>query len=252
MRPGVDPGALISDSEAISGELVEPALPRPGVCSTCRTWADKTEDQCRNCAMTAHVLGHPALPLNVVSLYQKPSQLRDWMTGYKDSLDGSEPLVPEHQRWVRAILGRYLLEHGAALANHLGGIDAIVVVPSTTRLGPHPLKAIVDSLEVDIPTVHLLERGPGDITHRRPAPDGYVSVSGHLPMRVLLLDDVYTTGAHADSAAHALRTGGHQVAGLLALARRVNLSFRPDKAEPFWRQQNTSAFDWKSSPIVPA
>ena len=198
------------------------------------------------------MLGQPPLALSVVSLYQKPSPLREWMTGYKGAADAGEPLVPGHRRWVRAILGRYLIEHGAALEERLGGIEAIVVVPSTTRTGPHPLETIVADLEITTPVAHLLARGPGPLTHRHPAPDGYVSAPGHRPARVLLLDDVYTTGAYANSAARALREGGHHVAGLLALARRVNLSFRPDKALPFWDQQTASAFDWQRSPITTA
>lgn len=67
--------------------------------------------------------------------------------------------------------------------------------------------------------------------------------------RVVVADDVYTTGARANSAAHALRTAGVHVAGLFVLARRVNPGFNP-RAEQFWAKQAAAPFDWGRSPVV--
>lgn len=241
---------MIRDSDAVSGELVEPARPRPGVCSKCRTWSDTATDQCYNCTHVEEVFDHPAMALSLISLYRKPSDLREWITGYKGRVDGSEPVVTEYQRWVRAILGRFLLEHGQVLSDHLGAIDAVTVVPSTDRKGVHPLRVLLDSLDLDVPTVDLLRRGPGELNFNRPARDGYLPVCGHRPLRVLVIDDVYTTGARLNSAAYGLRRGGNEVAGGLVVARRVNLGFRPNESEPFWANQSSVAFDWSRSPIA--
>lgn len=199
---------------------------------------------------TAAELGRPVLPLSVISLYRKPSPLRDWLTGYKGSADGAEPPVADYRTRVRALLGRFLLEHGSALAGRVGGVDAVVVVPSTDRPPPHPLTEVVDSLRLDVPTVGLLRRGPGVLGFRRPAVDGYQVIS-RSPAHVLLLDDVYTTGARANSAAYALETAGHRVAGLLVIARRVNPDFH-ERARALWDAQSAAPYDWTKSPALAA
>ncbi len=68
-------------------------------------------------------------------------------------------------------------------------------------------------------------------------------------MRLLVVDDVYTTGARANSAAAALRDAGALITGLLVLARRVN----PDsyaQASALWSQQTAEPFDWTRSPVL--
>lgn len=221
------------------------------MCSSCRTWDSTGTGRCLNCAHVEDVLGEPALAISVISLYRKPSPLREWLTTYKGRTDGSEQLVPEHQAYVQALLGRFFLEHGTALEQRLGGLDAIVVVPSTTRPDPHPLTAVAEGLHLDVPLVSLLQRGTGNLGFNRPARDGYQALPHDRVLRVLLLDDVYTTGSRANSAAAALRDAGHHVAGLLVLARRVNLDYDP-AVQALWDDRRATRFDWARSPVLPA
>jgi hypothetical protein len=231
-------------------ELVEPPRPEVGICSTCRTWSDTDTPVCSNCAETAAALGAPALTLSVATLYRKPTPLRDWLTGYKGSADGTGPADPECMPPVRALAGRFLLDHGQALAERLGGLDGIVVVPSTDRIPPHPFSEVLASLDLDVPLLPWLTRGPGDLGFRRPVPDGYVATAAAEPARVLVADDVYTTGARANSAAHALRTAGITVAGLLGLARRVNTTYPDPRAQAMWNRQSARPFRWSTSPAL--
>lgn len=230
-------------------ELVEPPRPGPGVCSACRTWSDTGLETCSNCGESLAALGAPALQLSVVTLYRKPSQLRDWLTGYKGSADGTEPADPDCVPPVRALAGRFLLEHGQALALRLGGLDGIVVVPSTDRVLPHPFSRVLASLDLDVPLLPWLVRGPGNLGFRRPVPDGYVASASAEPARVLIADDVYTTGARANSAGHALRAAGVTVAGVLILARRVNTVY-DERAQTMWDRQSARPFDWSTSPAL--
>lgn len=140
-----------------------------------------------------------------------------------------------------------LLEHGTAIA--AGPVDGIVVVPSTARLPPHPYQDVLDALALDKPVLPWLQRGPGDVAFRRPNRDGYVQSGAEPGARVVVADDVYTTGARANSAAYALRAAGVEVAGLVVLARRVNPGFDL-RAEEFWTARSAVPFNWSESPVI--
>jgi hypothetical protein len=241
------------------------------VCPLCHSWCPLQLPLCDSCLVTGAQVDFPVGPASVITLVTKPSLLRDWMTRYKGRAgDADDPYDPEALAIVRAIAGRYLLEHGEALAAAVGPVDAIVVPPSAGgRPPPHPLETVLGSLSLGVPVVPLLARGPGELNFRVASRDGFVvrpaaGVSGGLDaysrtsdddsgagrLRVLLVDDVFVTGARLFSAARAVLDGGHEVAGMLALARRINLSF--GDCEQLWERQRAFPFDWNSSPLTMA
>jgi orotate phosphoribosyltransferase len=65
--------------------------------------------------------------------------------------------------------------------------------------------------------------------------------------RVLLLDDVYTTGARAQSAAFALRAAGAVVPAVLVIGRRVNPEWR-DEVDVIWQRQTAIPFRFEDPP----
>src|SRR5947209_6933506 len=104
---------IIEQSDALTPDLVMPPKDADDACPRCRSWNDMGRDQCSNCEEVLTALGSPALRLRVVSLYTKPSLLRDWLTQYKGRLrDEDEPHVPEYVPLVRALFGRFLIERG--------------------------------------------------------------------------------------------------------------------------------------------
>lgn len=252
MRVGADHREIRAVSDAIVDQLVAPA-DGPGVCPLCRTWstnrsANGSTAPCENCVETQVILGMTPQRLSVVSLYSKPSDLRDWLTRYKGRDDEDDPFDPACLTRARAILGRMLIEHGEDLAAALGPVDGIAVVPSTSRPAPHPLEELIATLDLDMETLPLLRRGPGDLGFRKPSIHGYTARE-HPAARVLLIDDVYTTGSRINSAAFALAQAGHRVSGGLVLARRINTDYA-QQAQDLWTRASANSFDWEGGPWI--
>ncbi len=202
---------------------------------------------CENCVEVWDALGRQPLTLSVISLYRKPSRLRDVLTRYKGREDEDDLFDPQCVREVRSMLGRYLIEHGDQLLTSAGGVDGIVVVPSTERPPPHPLEELIDSLALDLPCWPMLARGSGVLGFRKPNRDGYRLDMFQEPSRILLVDDVYTTGSRLNSAASALSQGGHETVAALVLARRINTDYSLE-AKQLWMNATAEPFDWKTGP----
>lgn len=245
-------GRIIALSNRLAPELVAPPHDGPGVCSTCRTWNDaEPHHECSNCADVRAMLSTEPIPISVISLYRKPSVLRNWLTQYKGRPEDEEdPLLPEFRSIIIALMGRFLIEHGQQLQERTGGYDVITVVPSTSREPPHPLEDIARELWTNETVVRPLTRGAGDLGFRKAAKNGYIATNCNVPSRILLIDDVYTTGARINSAAFALRSKGFEIAGGVVFARRVNVDFDP-RAKELWEIQSRRPFQWDRSPIVP-
>lgn len=188
----------------------------------------------------------PAVPLDMISLYEKPSQLRQWLTCYKGRVDESEPFIPEYVDVVKALIARYLHEHGERILAR-SPVDVITVVPSASRPAPHPLEVVLKELPLTIPVETLLNRGPGVLDFNHPSKDGFLAAGGQ-SRRVLLVDDVETTGARVNSAAYALTSAGHTLAGAFVVARRINVGYK--NTAQFWETQKSKGFSWSDGPLV--
>jgi hypothetical protein len=186
------------------------------------------------------------MPLDMISLYSKPSLLRDWLTNYKGRVDESEPFIAEYVDVVKALIARFLYDHGDRLIDR-APFDVLAVVPSSSRPGPHPLESVLAELPLVVPVRTLLRRGTGELKFNHPSCDGFEAIDSP-PERVLLVDDVYTTGARMNSAAVALAAAGHQVSGAFVVARRFNIGYKNTPA--FWAGQKAKGFTWERSPLV--
>ena len=247
LTPQVGIAELIAGSDTLVHDLVTPPAPAQEVCPLCHSWKAESLGICDSCEVTGRAVKFPIGPISVITLTSKPSALRDWLTRYKGRPGDDDPFEQESYQRVRAITGRYLLEHGRSLVSNACGVDTVVVVPSAgTRPIPHPLEQILSELSLAAPIERLLTRGPGALDFRVSAADGYLCDVADQQRRVLLIEDVFVTGARIFSAAHALQSSGHIVAGTLVLARRVNRDWGGSQA--MWDSQVAAGFSWRTSP----
>ncbi|MEV5889498.1 ComF family protein [Nonomuraea fuscirosea] len=179
-----------------------------------------------------------------LTLYSKPSTMRDWLKHYKP---GSEEHDSSFAAVLEALVWRFMAENGETLFQLLGGWDKVSVVPSSSRMPPHPLTALIaNSDAMRAPLIEPLERGLGELGHRITSDHAYVVRGSVEGQRILLVDDVFTTGAHAQSAASALQNHGAVVPAIFVLARRINPSFN-QTSEQVWLRQRDQPYDYRQA-----
>jgi hypothetical protein len=186
--------------------------------------------------LTAARLGLPLVPALPVRLCPLPGSLYSVLLGYKESS------VAEVRRRFSAIvsdvLACFLDAHAPCVAAAAGGpIDHVLAVPSSARPSGAPLAAL-GGLPARAGSAFpgarwvsgLLTRSTAPVGHMRPDAGAFVvrcadrrAVAGS---RVVLLDDVYVSGARAQSAAAALRLAGSRAVVVVPVGRVL----RPDRS----------------------
>jgi predicted amidophosphoribosyltransferase len=209
------------------GELTAPYAnfllgPRsaPGVCSTCFSFTAGYA-RCYACARNEAWLD-AVLPVSYSVAHE---QLHHALAGYKR-------LAGEVARRLRvelaAVLWRFLEAHEACVARAVraAAFELVTTVPSADRVRDerHPLRAIVGGLVGPVRDRHerLLRRSSSDVDARRCDPAKYKPVRRLAGESVLLIDDTWTTGANAQSAAAALKAAGAGPVGAVVIGRHVN------------------------------
>jgi adenine/guanine phosphoribosyltransferase-like PRPP-binding protein len=215
---------------------VPPPPPGPGTCRTCRGPAGTAFDRCWSCSVVGRALGKVAgalPPVVPISVFAPGSPLHRTLVAYKSSPDPAERAACAAD--LAALVASWLSWHGRCVARLAGGgWDLIDVVPSTRRADPvHPLAAALGVLPALASRVKpLLGRGAAPVGHLDPSPDAFTVQPGAAGARVLLLDDVFTTGAHALSAAASLCRAGATVVAVVPVGRLVHAECRP--ASEWW------------------
>jgi hypothetical protein len=195
----------------------------------------------------------PPAPVVPITLFQPRSPVHRAVVGYKSSNDAGERAFLA--RDLADLVGMFLTRHGGCIARLAGGgWDYLDVVPSTRRCDRsiHPLaQALGVAPFLAAREAGLLCRGDAPLDHLEPDPGGFVArptVGAPSRVRVLLLDDVFTTGARAFSAAHALAASGAEVVAIVPIGRMVHTD--DDRARRWWEDayHPTSALDWSNAP----
>jgi hypothetical protein len=186
-------------------------------------------------------------PVVPVTLFTPGSPIHKALVGYKSGRDRAERTLLS--RDLAQLVSLFLSRHSICLARMAGGgWDRIDVVPSTRRATqPHPFaRALTHSPLLAQRQAGLLRRGDATVDHL--LPDRRAFAAPPARSRVLLLDDVFTTGARAFSAAHALQTAGAEVVAIVPVGRMVHVD--DSRTSRWWSDafHARSAAEWWESP----
>ena len=226
--------------ETLLSELVAPSLSAARACPTCFGVNYTDELHCTNCNTNTLTLLGATTPVFPVSLYRRPSVLRECLSHYKSSDD--HIANPNAADAIGRILATFLRANDDALA--LKDVDALVVVPSTSRPAPHPLELVLAAYGPSLPpVVALLERTTAALSHTHPHSSAFVTSRSVAGLKLLLIDDVYTTGARGQSAHSVLVNAGASVQALVVVGRRINTEYHPNAAE-LWSACAAAQFRW--------
>lgn len=190
----------------------------PGICSVCHGVPGPGFPTCFSCSESMGQVSWPLRCITPIAIFTPRDQLDTLLSSYKNS--SSPPVRARGRARIAALFARFLDNHGACLAP--GGWDAITYVPSTQqRPGVHPLRAALEMAPVYKEWVEdLLTGGSASIAHNRADDDGFRVIGDADGRRILLADDMFTSGARMQSAASALTLAGATVVAGVVIGRR--------------------------------
>lgn len=195
---------------------------------------------CSGCRLVMARLPRPAGLVVPISMYSVGGGLHRVLRGYKDAARAS--IRTPSARLLAELLGSFLDVHGACL----GGADPVVVVPSSTgRPGRHPLEEVARAAGCAVVTglgPVAAPAGGTTLGHRRPSATVWTATADVVGTRVLVVDDTWTSGARAQSAASALAAGGAEVTAVLAIGRVADPGFSREAGADWgqWRGRDFS------------
>jgi len=179
-----------------------------------------------------------------ISLYEVPSQLHHVLRHYKSgAYPGQEA---DFSVRVVSLLAYFLRQHEACIEQAAGGgWDVITTVPSSRqRTGEHPLaRAIRRVQRLADQYEPMLDLGSVQLSHNTASDDGFRTTCDVSGDRILLIDDTFTTGATAQSAASRLNLDGATVVAVVPIGRVINPRFSERTGE-FWDERRAAPFSF--------
>ncbi|EHN72332.1 hypothetical protein SMCF_8272 [Streptomyces coelicoflavus ZG0656] len=204
--------------------LVHPLLHGPGVCQVCRGPAKAGYPTYWPCHEASRALGAGvAVTVVPVSLALKREQYANELWRYKNA---AGPQRRYFRMGLAAVLWRFLAVHEGCIADGCAvpGFGVVTTVPSTSGRADHPLRTMVSDIVGAARDRYrdLLAPVPNAAALGRAAsPSRYTSLAlwGD---DVLVVDDTWTTGNHAQSAAAVLKAAGARSGAVVVLGRHLN------------------------------
>jgi predicted amidophosphoribosyltransferase len=229
----------VAELTALYGNFMLGPRPGPDVCSVCFNLTDGY-GRCYACA-------HGGLWLDAVapiSYSVAGEQLHHVLATYKRH-PGS--VARRFGVELAAVLWRYLASHEPCLARAaaVASFELVTTVPSSDRERDetHPLRRLVGELVGPTRDRHrqLLHRSNASVDAHEFRIDKYESDTELGGRSVLLVDDTWTTGANAQSAAAALKAAGAGRVAAVVIGRHLNREWRQNDRR---LRSLTQPFDW--------
>lgn len=190
--------------------------------ATCQVCAGVTKDRHATCWRCLNDAGHAhaADRVGVVAYAWPGHRSGRSMYAYKDPHGGATSFD-----LVQSVLTYAVAAHWTCVATPAGGAaDGWTFVPSLSgRPGPHPLQRILQ------PVLRHQQYVPVSVASdvrdpRAVHPENYV-VTASTCRHVLVVDDTWVSGAHAQSVSRALKAAGVERVTVLAVARWLTPGF---------------------------
>jgi predicted amidophosphoribosyltransferase len=245
--------ATVLELTAAYENFLVPVLgPRTGVCRTCKSVVSGYQ-VCYRCNEQRRVLSQTADVVVPIALSVKGEQWAHELSSYKNSTNSA--VRQDLTLRLGAVLWRWLDRHEQCVQSRakVAAFPLVVPVPSTTGRSAHPLRLIVrDLVKVTADRcAEILSPNPKYTAGSREAHDDRFLVSAQLHGEpVLLIDDQWTSGGRAQSAAAALKAAGSGAVAVVVLGRHFDRSWdRPDlraAAENYYRAACSQGWSWDS------
>jgi hypothetical protein len=207
------------------GGYLRNVVREPGVtCAVCTAPIKPAFELCLRCHRDQCQFGDDLADLVVPLCYAiRGGQSGYLMHSYKDL----EAPARHNQTLLSVLLLAGLDLHGECIERRLGHhVDVWAVVPSvrTDRTGEHPLHVVAKRAGLALPVIELVAGERGDPEHRATSASRFmIAANSHVQGRhVLLVEDTWTSGGNAQSAALTLRREGAMSVTIVALARWLN------------------------------
>ncbi|MGH3620695.1 MAG: hypothetical protein ACRDQ5_02770 [Sciscionella sp.] len=205
----------------VGGYLSNVVRERQGTCDVCSTPVEPSYALCWRCQRDREEFGDELADLVLFLCYGvKGSQSGYLMHSYKDL----EAPARHNQTLLSLLLLAALDRHGNCIERCLGSdIDTWAIVPSARidRTGEYPLHVVSKRAGISLPEVELIPRQPPTPEDRTTSRDRFVLRDGEdaRERHILLIEDTWTSGGNAQSAALTLRRAGAVTVTIVALAR---------------------------------
>ncbi|ASR33797.1 hypothetical protein BAY61_00995 [Prauserella marina] len=243
-----DPASLLRARliEAAGGYLRNTMRLRGITCAVCSTPVAGGYNRCLACKRHSEAArGDKADHVGTLAYAIETKQSHYLMRMYK----ASRP-IREHQNVV-GMLVALALHHHVRCLNHIAAnpVSHWCAVPSLpTKPGEHPLRSLLRSLVTQFPEMPLHSAPTAEVVDPRALRGDHFATASTLPHRahVLVVEDTWVQGGHAQSAALAVRKAGAATVSILSIARFLRPTFGSNAA--FIEQHLTEDYEPLSCP----
>lgn len=230
----------------------------PRRCRVCRTFVDGDWERCWGCNRIWHELpGGFDLDV-VVPITYSPAlgQMHTALRGYKDAWGGDTSRMNQFTVQLAAVLHRFLAHHERCVAAAAGvdAFDLVTSVPSGTVQRDDQRERLRFMLsKVSSITKSRYERilTPTDsqVPKRDYDPKRFQTCRPLAGERVLLIDDTWTTGSSAQSAACALKEAGAATVAMVVIGRHMDPDWTVGPVRTADLLDRQPVWDWETCAV---